>query len=400
MLKLPQITLATASVFLHRFFMRHPMIADTAHPQRQHQHYYSVAAACLFLASKVEENCRKMKDLVVACVRVAQKSPSKEVDDQDKEFWRWRDTILALEDILLEALCFDLMLESPYTTLYNLLIQFRLEEHKGLRNAAWTFVNDSCLTPLCLLYPPHTIAASAIYCAARHCDVRLLDDEYGRPWWEGAGVDLVDMRRACNFIADLYEGVPGKGGVEKDKDGKEGENGGRMYEHTPEEGDEREARTREVRPEGEVMRLPSPEEEEGEARSWREGSQVSRKRGRSEVEEGEEDGELVEVPWGGGSSSRDAHAGGRSERTAPVGEGREEKRVRREEEEQAPVGDAVVPHVNGFDDSPMTMRQQVNGGFAPNGTQHDTQRSTQQSTQQSSGLVSPDLDNGSEEGEL
>ena len=87
MLKLPQITLATASVFLHRFFMRHSMVDLSNRPGF---HYYSMAATSLFLATKVEENCRKMKELVVACVRVAQKEPNKAGVDQDKEYWRWR----------------------------------------------------------------------------------------------------------------------------------------------------------------------------------------------------------------------------------------------------------------------------------------------------------------------
>ena len=38
---------------------------------RPPMHYYSVAATSLFLATKVEENCRKMKELVIACVREA-----------------------------------------------------------------------------------------------------------------------------------------------------------------------------------------------------------------------------------------------------------------------------------------------------------------------------------------
>ena len=53
--------------------MRHPM---------QTFHYYSMAATCLFLAYKVEECVRKMRELVVACVRVAQKDPHKMVDEQ------------------------------------------------------------------------------------------------------------------------------------------------------------------------------------------------------------------------------------------------------------------------------------------------------------------------------
>ncbi|CAF9922060.1 MAG: hypothetical protein GOMPHAMPRED_002479 [Gomphillus americanus] len=242
MLKLPQITLATASVFLHRFFMRYSMIEDRA-AGRAHQHYYSIAATCLFLATKVEENCRKMKDLVVACVRVAQKEPNKEVDEQDKEFWRWRDVLLQLEDVLLETLCFDLSLESPYKLLYTFLVHFQEENNKQLRNAAWAFVNDSCPTPLCLLYPARTIAAAAIYAAARHCDVKLMDDEQGRPWWEVAGSDLKSIRKACNYMASLYENVA------ISSSNTNGESKGSIYQHTPESGiEERFAKTRAYRP--------------------------------------------------------------------------------------------------------------------------------------------------------
>ncbi|KAL8826635.1 MAG: hypothetical protein Q9191_003683 [Dirinaria sp. TL-2023a] len=203
MLKLPQITLATASVYLHRFYMRHSMV--DVPPDRKGLHYYPIAATCLFLATKVEENCRKMRELVIACVRVAQKDPTKLIDEQDKEYWRWRDNILHNEDLLLEAICFDVSLESPYKTLFELLLLLQQENNRPLRNAAWAFVNDSCLTVLCLQFHNRTIAASALYAAAKHCDVSFPDDEYGRPWWEVAGVELSDIRRACNCLADVYE---------------------------------------------------------------------------------------------------------------------------------------------------------------------------------------------------
>ena len=211
MLKLPQITLATASVFLHRFYMRHSM-QDV--PGRPGHHYYSMAATSLFLATKVEENCRKMKELVIACVRVAQKDPYKTVDEQDKEYWRWRDNILLNEDLMLEAICFDLRLEAPYKILYDLLLTFREEKNKKLRNAAWAFISDSCLTPLCLLFSGRTIASSALYAAAKHSGVAFPDDESGRPWWEVIGVDLKDIGKSCNYMAEVYQGAPAKAGRE------------------------------------------------------------------------------------------------------------------------------------------------------------------------------------------
>ena len=209
MLKLPQITLATASIYLHRFYMRRSMPSPYS---PQGYHYYSIAATSLFLATKVEENCRKMKELVIACVRVAQKDPYRVVDEQDKEYWRWRDNILVNEDILLEALCFDLRLEAPYKILYDILSSLGQEDNKALRNAAWAFISDSCLTALCLLFSSRIIASSSLYAAARHSGVSFPDAADGRPWWEGVGVDLASISKACNYMADAYRGAPFKGG--------------------------------------------------------------------------------------------------------------------------------------------------------------------------------------------
>ena len=231
MLKLPQITLATASVFLHRFYMRHSM--QTA-PGKGY-HHYEVGATSLFLATKVEENCRKMKELVVACVRVAQKEPHKIVDEQDKEYWRWRDVILFNEDVMLEAVCFDLSLEPPHKLFFDLLMMFGEEyaDNKRLRNTAWAFINDSCLTTLCLQFPSRTIATAALYAAAKFTDVAFPDDERGRPWWMTIGVELGDVIKACNYMADIYESSPPKAGRE-----------GGIYERTPETTNEWNDKTR------------------------------------------------------------------------------------------------------------------------------------------------------------
>ena len=201
MLKLPQLTLSTASVYLHRFFIRHAM----ALPNKPGLHHYSVAATALFLATKVEENCRKMRELIVACCRVAQKSPNLVVDEQSKEYWKWRDTVLHNEDLLLEALCFDLQLEQPHKILFEFLCYYGVQDNKRLRNASWAFLNDSHVTTLCLLLTPRAIAGSALYAGARLTNVSLPDDDQGRPWWEHLQLDAKNIQRACNLMAEAYE---------------------------------------------------------------------------------------------------------------------------------------------------------------------------------------------------
>ncbi|KAL6236894.1 hypothetical protein BDW75DRAFT_205570 [Aspergillus navahoensis] len=202
MLKLPQPTLATAAVYLHRFFMRYA-IADK--PERPGIHPYPIAATSLFLATKVDENVRRMKELVIAVCRVAQKKPDLVVDEQSKEFWKWRDTILHHEDILLEALCFDLQLEQPYRILYDYICFFGVNDNKHIRNSSWAFLNDSMYTILCLQFPARVIAAAAFYAAASHCDIAFEDDEFGQSWWEQIDVDITQVRRACTRMAELYE---------------------------------------------------------------------------------------------------------------------------------------------------------------------------------------------------
>ncbi len=201
MLKLPQLTHATASVYLHRFFMRHGM----QQPNKAGLHHYSVAATALFLATKVEENCRKMRELVVACCRVAQKNPNLVVDEQNKEYWKWRDTILHNEDLLLEALCFDLQLDQPYRILFEFLQYYGAEHNKILRNTSWAFLNDSHVTTMCLLHSPRTIAGAALYVGLRLAGVPLSDDEQGRSWWEHLDLDVFEIQRACNLMFEVYQ---------------------------------------------------------------------------------------------------------------------------------------------------------------------------------------------------
>ncbi|KAG8631985.1 hypothetical protein KVT40_001125 [Elsinoe batatas] len=207
MLKLPELTLSTGAIFFNRYLMRMSLVDK---PGMKALHHYTLGATCLFLATKVEESCRKMKDMVIACCRVAQKNPNLIIDEQSKDFWKWRDTILLNEDVLLETLCFDLTIEAPHKQLFEMLKHYRVEHNKALRNAAWAFVTDSNMTQLCLLCTSRTIAAAALYAGARLCSVKL-PDTHSRPWWEEQGVPLREMIKAANYMSQNYETPPQKG---------------------------------------------------------------------------------------------------------------------------------------------------------------------------------------------
>jgi len=167
----------------------------------------NVAGTALFLATKVEENCRKIKDLIVEVARVAQKNPTLIIDEQSKEYWKWNDTIMLTEQIMLELLCFDVNIEQPYEYLKNFVntvIKEKEPRRKEIMGSAWAFLNDSLLTVLNLTFSSKVIAGGALYFALKFFDITLPQED-GKEWYEILGLDLKEARSAFHIMADLWE---------------------------------------------------------------------------------------------------------------------------------------------------------------------------------------------------
>lgn len=146
-----------------------------------------------------------MHELIVAVSRVAQKDPNLMIDEQSKEFWKWRETIQHHENLMLEVLCFDLDPGLPYPILYDFLKTYNVRDNKKLRNVSWAIVTDSFSTILCLLVQPQSIAGGALYLGLKHTGVRLPNDEEGRPWWDALGLDIGEVETVLEMMLSTYE---------------------------------------------------------------------------------------------------------------------------------------------------------------------------------------------------
>jgi hypothetical protein len=221
LLELPQITLWVAGVFFHRFYMRYSMVEEkggihhyvsrSRSPGTSEQALLTwqqnIAATALFLANKTEENCRKTKDVIIAVARVAQKNAKLIIDEQSKEYWKWRDSILAYEELMLEALTFDLMVDSPYRQMYECMTQLELVHNKALRDSMWAFCNDACLTVLPLMLGARDLAIAAIFFAT--CVTReKIDDVNGEPWWRFLRGSETSTVRAVRLMTEFYKENP------------------------------------------------------------------------------------------------------------------------------------------------------------------------------------------------
>ncbi|KAK7992038.1 cyclin-K [Apiospora saccharicola] len=224
MLNLPQLTLYVAGVFFHRFYMRCSM------DEKRGIHHYNIAATALFLANKTEENGAKTKNIIIAVAKVAQKNANLIIDEQSKEYWRWRDSILSYEEVMLEYLTFDLSITHPYQILYKLLEDLNCIHNKDLRKSAWTFCNDSCLSVLPLLVESRDVALSSIFFAST-ITKQTIPDVGGKPWWialEGSEAQF----QGGSFANPESQGPQQTGPGDSDTALKEAANDPATHEHT------------------------------------------------------------------------------------------------------------------------------------------------------------------------
>ncbi|KAF8798000.1 cyclin-like protein [Phlegmacium glaucopus] len=158
-LALPTSAMCTAATWFHRFYMRYPM--DDFHRQ-------DVAATCIFLSTKTEECGRKLRDVARVYQAKVNNMDITQIAVDSKEVDQCQSAILLTEEVLLEALCFDFVVESPHAELLELFES--CSPDSDVQEYAWSLAHDSYRTPVCILYPPRVIATACYVLAQRIVD--------------------------------------------------------------------------------------------------------------------------------------------------------------------------------------------------------------------------------------
>lgn len=203
-LKMPQLTIATASVFCHRFYACHSHGAPA-------NDRYVVATACLFLAGKGEETPKPLNEVVRVCYLVQDKheyeSALKQIHLKD-QLEEQREKVLQAEKLLLHTLGFNFNVEHPYKHLLHLAKRLNqsqdlLEESsRSLTQVAWNFANDSLRTTLCLQFSASDIANAVLYLASKLLETTL---NLQKDWWKDYHVEQLACDEISNQIMDLYD---------------------------------------------------------------------------------------------------------------------------------------------------------------------------------------------------
>ncbi|EXC25053.1 hypothetical protein L484_021924 [Morus notabilis] len=193
-LKVPQLTIASAMMMCHQFYMRQSLAKND---------WQTVSTACIFLACKVEETPCFLNDVVVVAYEMMNKwdpSASRRIKQKNEVFNKQKEVILVGERLVLSTIAFDLNIQLPYKLLVTALK--RLDIFPNLAKVAWNFVNDWLRTTLCLQYKPHYIAAGSLFLAAKLQKVKL-PKEKGRVWWQEFDISLKQLEEVIQEMHRL-----------------------------------------------------------------------------------------------------------------------------------------------------------------------------------------------------
>ncbi|CEG47564.1 ania-6a type cyclin [Plasmopara halstedii] len=200
LLRLPQVVMATAQTLLQRFFYRKSLRQFDA---------FRVAVSCLFLAAKVEEKPKRIKDVVSVfyamyrrrkwhCSTVAQQL----VDLDGATFSQWRMWLIMVERQVLIDLGFSIYSITEHPHKYVLYYVKVLDGRSALAQQAWGYINDSLRTDLCVRYKAQAIACAAIFLASRFLKVALPENP---PWYKLFDVNKSQLYAVSIVIMGLYK---------------------------------------------------------------------------------------------------------------------------------------------------------------------------------------------------
>ncbi|XP_018093030.1 cyclin T2 S homeolog isoform X2 [Xenopus laevis] len=172
-LNVSQLTINTAIVYMHRFYMHHSFT-------KFHRNVMSPTA--LFLAAKVEEQPRKLEHVIKvahACLNPVEP----QLDTKSEAYLQQAQELVTLETIMLQTLGFEITIEHPHTDVVKCTQLVRAS--KDLAQTSYFMATNSLhLTTFCLQHKPTVIACVCIHLACKWSNWEIPVSTDGKHWWE------------------------------------------------------------------------------------------------------------------------------------------------------------------------------------------------------------------------
>ncbi|CAF3859781.1 unnamed protein product [Rotaria sp. Silwood1] len=198
LLRLPQTAVATGQVLFHRYFYSSSFI-------RRPMEIF--AMACTNLAAKIEENARRIRDVINVFHHIKQIRSGKTIRPLliDQIYIDRKNEVIKAERRLLKELGFCVYVKHPHKMITVYLKVLEKEREKNLVQTAWNYMNDSLRTDIFLRFTPETIACACIDLAARTLQISLPKNP---PWFIIFGAKLDEINYIMIAILRLYKHRP------------------------------------------------------------------------------------------------------------------------------------------------------------------------------------------------
>ncbi|KAM4698020.1 cyclin-T2 isoform 2-T2 [Rhinophrynus dorsalis] len=172
-LNVSQLTINTAIVYMHRFYMHHSFTKF---------HRNVISPTALFLAAKVEEQPRKLEHVIkVSHACLNPQDPL--LDTKSDAYLQQAQELVILETTLLQTLGFEITIEHPHTDVVKCTQLVRAS--KDLAQTSYFMATNSLhLTTFCLQYKPTVIACVCIHLACKWSNWEIPVSTDGKHWWE------------------------------------------------------------------------------------------------------------------------------------------------------------------------------------------------------------------------
>ncbi|XP_053352283.1 cyclin-T2a isoform X1 [Clarias gariepinus] len=200
-LNVSQLTINTAIVYMHRFYMYHSFTKF---------HRNIISPTTLFLAAKVEEQPRKLEHVIKvahACLN-PQEAP---LDTKSNAYLQQAQELVILETIVLQTLGFEITIEHPHTDVVKCSQLVRAS--KDLAQTSYFMATNSLhLTTFCLQYRPTVIACVCIHLACKWSNWAIPVSTDGKHWWEyvDGSVTLELLDELTHEFLQILEKTPSK----------------------------------------------------------------------------------------------------------------------------------------------------------------------------------------------
>ncbi|XP_066296797.1 cyclin-L1-like isoform X1 [Branchiostoma lanceolatum] len=198
LLRLPQTAMATGQVLFQRFFYSKSLVKHNME---------IVAMACVYLASKIEEAPRRIRDTINVFHHIRQRRNNRPAQPLilDQNYINTKNQVIKAERRVLKELGFCVHVKHPHKLIVMYLQVLDCEKNRKLVQTAWNFMNDSLRTDVFVRFSPETIACACIFLAARQLKVPLPNRAHCPcHWYELFGASEEEVQEISLMILKIY----------------------------------------------------------------------------------------------------------------------------------------------------------------------------------------------------